>query len=126
MFWKKKKTVDVSLDSRHSDNRAAYRIAPDRSRPVIVKIRGISYDALNVSGSGIAFRSQNFAEGDKTPAMVRLPSEDRVFPVVLEIVARQGDLCRCSFLEIHEDAENLLHSYILDLQKMKIRQNQRQ
>jgi hypothetical protein len=52
-----------------------------------------------------------------------LPSEDRIFPVVMEVVAKQGDLCRCSFTEIHEDAENLLHSYILELQKRKIRQN---
>ena len=122
MFWKKKKTIDVTLDARHSDNRAAYRIAPDRSRPVIISIMGNAFHALNISGSGIAFRSHNFAVGAQTAATIRLPSEDLIFPVVLEIVAKQGDLCRCSFREIHEDAENLLHSYILELQKRKIRQ----
>ena len=55
--------------------------------------------------------------------MVLLPGENRVFPVRLEIVAMQKDLCRCRFTEIHEEAENLLHFYILDLQKRKIRQN---
>ena len=124
MFWKKKKTFELELDSRYSDNRSAYRIAPDRTKPVIVSIKGNSFHALNVSGTGIAFRSHNFSEGTRTAATIRLPSEDRIFPVVLEIVAKQGDLCRCCFREIHEDAENLLHSYILELQKSKIRQNQ--
>ncbi len=123
MFWKKKKTIDVALEARNVDNRAAFRIAPDRTKPVIVSIMGNSFHALNISGTGMAFRSHNFPVGTQTAATVRLPSEDRLFPVLLEVVAKQGDLCRCSFKEIHEDAENLLHSYILDLQKRKIRQN---
>lgn len=123
MFWKKKKTFDVELDSRHDDNRAAYRIAPERSRPVIISIMGNAFHALNISGTGVAFRSHNFPVGTQTAATIRLPSEDLIFPVVLEVVAKQRDLCRCSFREIHEDAENLLHSYILGLQKRKIRQN---
>ncbi len=117
LFWKKKKKLDIALDARHSDNRAAYRIAPVSSNPVIITIKGNSFNALNISGTGIAFRSRSFAEGASIAATIRLPSEDRIFPVVLEVVARQNDLCRCSFTEIHEDAENLLHSYILAFAK---------
>ena len=125
MFWRKRKSVDVSLDPRHADNRSAYRIAPDRTRPVILSIMGNSFHAVNISGSGVAFRSHGFPVGTRVKATLRLPSEDRIFPVVLEVVAKQRDLCRCCFREIHEDAENLLHSYILELQKRKIRQNQK-
>jgi len=123
LFWKKKKTINVALDARHSDNRAAYRIAPDSDRPVIISIDDETFNALNISGTGIAFRSDTFEVGKRTAAMIRLPSDDKVFPVVLEVVAKQQDLCRCCFREIHEEAENLLHSYILELQKWKIRQN---
>ena len=123
MFWKKKKTVDVQLDPKQNDYRSAFRIAPDRSKPVIITIMGNSFHAINVSGNGIAFRSHNFGIGTKIQATIRLPSEDLIFPVVVEVVAKQSDLCRCCFHEIHEDAENLLHSYILGLQKSKIRQN---
>lgn len=123
MFWKKKKTIEVEVDKAQNDSRSAYRIAPDRSKPVIISIMGTSFHALNISGNGVAFRSHNFPLGTKTQATVRLPSEDRIFPVVLEVVAKQNDLCRCYFREIHPDAENLLHSYILELQKRKIRQN---
>ncbi len=125
MFWKKKPSIDLSLESRHQDHRSAYRIACDEDEPVIVSIDGKSHRAVNISGSGIAFRAPGFGAGQRMRAMIRLSSQERVFPVVLEVVATQRDLCRCRFQEIHEDAENLLHSYILDLQKAKIRQNQR-
>ena len=123
MFWKKKETIELELDSRHNDNRAAYRIAPDGERPVIISIDGEDFKALNISGSGVAFRSNRLEVGKRCTAMVRLPSETSVFPVVLEVVAKQKDLCRCCFRDIHEDTENLLHAYILKLQKLKIRQN---
>ncbi len=126
MFWKKSEAVDVTLVSAHDDNRAAYRIAPDENRPVILSIEGEDYPVCNVSGTGVAFRAPGFDAGFKSRAMLRLPSEERVFSVVIEVVAKQGELCRCCFREIHEDAENLLHSYILDLQKMKIRQRRKQ
>jgi len=124
LFWKKKKNLDVALAARSSDNRSAYRIAPDRDKPVIVSIMGNAFNALNISGHGLAFRTHNFPQGSRLHATIRLPSEDRIFPVVMEIVSKQNDLCRCNFNEIHEDAENLLHSYILGLQKRKIRHNQ--
>ena len=122
MFWKKKKTLDVTVGGWRSDNRSAYRIEPHVDMPVIVNIRGNSYDAVNISGTGVAFRAISYQVGASIEATIRLPSEDRLFPVVLEVVGRQDETCRCSFTEIHEDAENLLHSYILELQKRKIRQ----
>lgn len=124
MFWKKKKKVDLEIDSRFGDSRSAFRIAPDKLKPVILTIRGSSYHALNISGTGVCFRSQSFPVGTKCTAMVRLPSKDLIFSVKLEIVSIIRDLCRCRFVSIHQEAENLLHSYILELQKEKIRQNQ--
>ncbi|MDH5356864.1 MAG: PilZ domain-containing protein [Gammaproteobacteria bacterium] len=123
MFWKKKKNIDLDIDSRFNDGRGAYRIAPDKSRPILLTISGISYQVLNVSGTGVCFRSNDLQVGTHCAAMVRLPSEDAVFQVKLEVLANQNGLCRCSFVNIHEAAENLLHSYILNLQKEKIRQN---
>ena len=123
MFWKKKKKLDLEIDSRHEDSRYAFRIAPDKSSPVILTIQGNTYNALNISGTGVCFRSKRFPAGTKCTAMVRLPSLDKIFPVNLEVVAVQQDFCRCHFVNIHQDAENLLHSYILELQKEKIRNN---
>jgi hypothetical protein len=123
LFWKKKKTYDVELDDRNDDHRSAYRIAPDRARPIIITIMGSSFHALNISGNGVCFRSHNFPEGSVIAAMIKLPSENRIFPVTLRIVSKHNDLCRCRFEKIHAESENLLHAYILGLQKNKIRLN---
>jgi len=123
LFWKKKSKADVELDSRYDDSREAFRIAPDKSHPIIISIMGNSFHALNISGTGVAIRSHNFPVGTRTQATVRLPSQNRLFPVVLEVVEKQNDLCHCCFREIHTEAENLLHAYILELQKNKIRLN---
>ena len=124
MFWKKQKKTNIQLDQQFSDHRDAFRIAPDRAKPVIVTITGDSFHALNISGTGICFRSHKFPVGALVAATVRLPSEDRIFPVTLEVVAKQNDMCRCCFRKIHREAEDLLHAYILELQKAKIRKNQ--
>ena len=126
MFWKKKKKaeIDVEIGEQFNDNRSAYRIAPDRGAPVILTIMGNTFYALNVSGNGVCFRSHSFPENSVIAVTLKLPSEDRIFPVTLRIVQKQGDLCRCSFEKIHEEAQNLLHAYILGLQKNKIRANQ--
>lgn len=123
MFWKKKKKIDLELDSSFEDNRDAFRVVLDKSSPVILTIEGNSYHALNVSGTGICFRSKRFPPGKKCTAMVRPPSLDKIFPVNLEVVTVQKDFCRCHFVDIHPEAEDLLHAYILELQKEKIRKN---
>ena len=124
MFWKKKTKSNIHLDPQFSDHRDAFRIAPESSKPVIITITGDSYHALNVSGTGICFRSPKFSAGTIIAATVRVPSEDRIFPVTLEVVSKQGNMCRCRFQKIHREAEDLLHAYILELQKAKIRKNQ--
>ena len=124
MFWKKKTKSKINLEPQFSDHRDAFRIAPESSKPVIITITGDSYHALNVSGTGVCFRSHSFAAGTTIAATVRVPSEDRIFPVTLEVVSKEGDKCRCCFRKIHREAEDLLHAYILELQKAKIRKNQ--
>lgn len=124
MFWKKKKKSNLEFNGDQSDYRSAYRIAPDKTRPVIITVMENSFHALNISGTGICFRSHNFPEGTTIEATIRLPSEDKKFPVTIEVVTKQNDMCRCSFRKIRPDSENLLHAYVLEVQKNKIRQNQ--
>ena len=124
LFWKKKKTSDLRFDEDNEDHRRAFRMVPDVARPIIVTIKGNAFKATNISGTGVCIRTHNLPEGTVTAATVRLPSEDVIFPVTLEVMLKQGDFCRCRFSKIHSAAEDLLHAYILDLQKAKIRQNQ--
>lgn len=120
LFWKKKKTIEIELPEGYDDHRNAFRIAPDRSRPVILALGGSSFHALNISGSGVCIRSHSFSVGQSLVGTIRLPSEDKIFSVSLDVVSKQKDMCRCMFTKIHPEAEDLLHHYILELQKKYI------
>ena len=121
MFWKKQKKIDIEFPEDRNDLRSAYRIKPEATRPVIVTLQGNSYHVVNISGTGCCFRSHNFAEGAQISGTIRIPSEDIIFPVTVEIVSIQRDLCRCAFSKISESAENAIHAYVLEVQKNKLR-----
>jgi hypothetical protein len=95
---------------------------PDTSSAVILTIEGSSYHAFNARGTGICFRWKRYPPGKKCTGIMRLPGLDKIFPVNLEVVTVPKDFCRCHFADIHPAAENLLHIYILELQKEKIRE----
>jgi len=123
LFWKKKKTANLGFDGKAEDHRQAFRMAPDAAKPILVTIKGHAFKVVNISGTGVCIRTQHLSVGNVVAATVRLPSEDIIFPVTLEVMIKQDDFCRCRFNQIHREAEDLLHGYILDLQKVKIRQN---
>lgn len=120
MFWKKKVAIDVELPDKYDDHRDAFRVAPDKSRPVLINIGGNTFHALNISGTGACIRSHNFTVGQTLVGTISLPSEDKIFSVTLKVVSKQKDLCRCAFTKIHNDAQDLLHHYILEIQKKYI------
>ena len=121
MFWKKKKTVDLEVPGDEKDHRAAYRVKPDQTRPIILNIVGNSYQVENISGTGCSFRSHKFGEGSQAAGTLKIPSEDIIFPVTVHIVSRQRDLCRCEFTKISPQAEDAIHSYVLNVQKYQLR-----
>jgi hypothetical protein len=121
LFFKKKKAIDIELPDDGQDYRGAFRIKPDPTRPIILTLAGNSYPVENISGSGCRFRSFNFPEGYKASGTLKIPSDDIVFPVAVEVVSKQRDMCRCRFVRLSSRAENAIHAYVLDVQKSMIR-----
>lgn len=119
MFWRKKKD-DISLPG-DDDHRDAYRIRPVDDRPIILKMAGYAFYVVNISGTGCCIRSHAFKEGADMAGTLTLPSEDMVFPVTVRVVSRERDLCRCEFSKISPSAQNIIHAYVLDIQKIQIR-----
>ncbi len=120
MFWRKKKTELELLDD-DDDHRDAFRIRPDSDRPILLKAAGNSCYLVNISGSGCCFRSNSFKPGAVAAGTLTIASEDIVFPVTIKVVTKQRDLCRCVFTKITPNAQNLIHSYVLNVQKEHIR-----
>ncbi len=121
MFWKKKKNIDLGLPDESSDHRKAFRVKPDDTRPVILSLAGNSYHVTSISGTGCCFRSHNYPDGFKATATLRIPSEDVIFPVSIRVVSRKRDLCRCEFSKIPEKSADIIHAYVLQVQKNSIR-----
>lgn len=121
MFWKKKKIIDIEFPDDDKDLRAAYRVKPDQTRPIILSVAGNSYQIENISGTGCCFRSHKFAEGNQAAGTLKIPSEDIIFPVNIQVVSRQRDFCRCEFTKISKHAADAIHSYVLTVQKYLLR-----
>jgi len=120
LFWKKKK-VDLELPGDDSDHREAFRIRPIADRPIILKLLGKSFYMVNISGTGCCIRTKSFKEGTVAAGTITIPSEDQVFPVSIRVVSLQRDLCRCEFVKISQQAQNLIHGYVLETQKSLLR-----
>ncbi|MFT4608516.1 MAG: hypothetical protein ACI9V8_001463 [Urechidicola sp.] len=123
LFWKKKKTTSLGLDSNGDDRRQAFRIVPNAEKPILITIKGQAYKAVNISGAGVCIRAYNLPVGTVASAIMRLPSENFILSMTIEVIVKKGSFCRCRFNQVGRQAENLLHAYILDLQKVKIRRN---
>ena len=121
MFWKKKKTADIEIPGDDKDLRAAYRVKPDQTRPIIISVAGNSYQVENISGTGCSFRSHRFSEGSQAAGTLKIPSEDIIFPVTIHVVSMQRDLCHCEFSKISPQAEDAIHFYVLNVQKYLLR-----
>ncbi len=120
MFWKKKK-VDIELPGDSADHRDAYRIRPSSDHPILLKAAGTSCYLVNISGTGCCFRSAAFKEKAVAAGTITIASDDVVFPVTIRVVTKQRDLCRCEFTKISPSAQEVIHAYVLDVQKKQIR-----
>ncbi|MBT3203241.1 MAG: PilZ domain-containing protein [Gammaproteobacteria bacterium] len=120
MFWKKKK-VDFEIPDNNGDHREAFRIRPGGDRPILLKAGGTSAYLVNISGSGCCFRSGYFKVGVVVAGTLTITSDDLVFPVTVRVVTKQRDLCHCEFTKISSLAQEAIHAYVLDIQKLQIR-----
>ncbi len=123
MFWKKKQTFNIDLPETDSDHRVAFRVKPDAKKPVVLTIAGSAYYAVNISGSGCCIRSYSLQPGYTASGTVKFPSEDAIFPITLVVKSRKNDLCHCEFTSISAAAQDIIHHYVLDIQKNQIRKN---
>jgi len=121
LFWKRKKASDIELPGDEEEHRTAFRIRPVSDKPIVLKVAGNSFYLVNVSGTGCCFRSTRFKEGNSAAGTLTIPSEDTVFPVSIHVVSRQRDLCRCEFSKISQPAQEMIHAYVLEVQKKQIR-----
>ena len=124
MFWKKKKTTIKKTDISHEtrDKRKAYRYEFNDSQRLQIQFKDKPIQILNISAGGVAFKNNGFAQLDFDFIKITLDipnfNGDTTFYAGLRILNIDAeDICHCIFEECALEQHELIHKYVLEMQK---------
>ncbi len=130
MFWKKAKPASdpvPALDIRDSQNqREAFRyVFTDQDR-IFIRFLGKKVPVVDVSALGMAFMNQGFVQYDVDQIHMDLDIPNfrgnTHFSARLRILGITDDqICHCIFENCTIDQYEILHKYVLELQKRALR-----
>ncbi len=130
MFWKKPKPTSdpvPTLDTRDSRNhREAFRyVFTDQDR-IFIWFLGTKVSVVDVSARGMAFVNQGFVkyDADQIHMDLDIPNfrGNTQFSARLRILGITDDqICHCIFEDCTIDQYEMLHKYVLELQKKALR-----
>jgi c-di-GMP-binding flagellar brake protein YcgR len=122
LFWKKKSERPyVRLGG--DDRRNAVRINPDDN--LSIEIEGQSFQVMDISAGGVSFAAEGIESGSQLSTQLLLRLYQQKVEVRIEVLFQDNQgICHCRFVELSPETSEILHHYILDLQKHAIR-NQR-
>lgn len=127
MFLKKKNPgIDAVNPEDPDDKRTAFRyvFSPDFGLCLVFKKKAVTL--VNISAGGLAFENQDFFPGDTDQIQLSLDipgfAEPAIFHVQTRIfhISRDG-VCHCSFDALDPDQAELIHKYVLEMQKRELR-----
>ncbi len=126
MFSKKKNTTIKVIDPGEADNRRqAYRYIFSQQTAPEITFKQRSVPLMNISAGGLAFKATGFAvnDGDEAVLDLTVPGSGKHFNIhvrlhIFEIKA--PDICHCCFENLDPDQEELIHRYVLEMQKQDL------
>jgi len=133
LFWKKAKpgseplpAPDI-LDTRDSENqREAFRYAFEEKERISVRFLGETVWVLDISAGGISFFNKGFSkyDADRIHLDLDIPNYrgSTAFSALVRILFISRDqVCHCIFENCTIEQYEMLHKYVLELQKKKLR-----
>lgn len=122
MFWKKKSPVSDALSYDTDNLRNAYRYHFQQGRGFKIEFKKKQVTVLNINAGGLAFYNQNFAQFDSDFIQFALDipnfKGDSLFFARLRILKiDQNDICHCVFEQCSLEQHELIHKYVLEMQK---------
>lgn len=128
MFWKKKKNEPILLPLNDPDQRADVRIQP--MEPLLLQVHEQPVELLDISASGLSFKSAHLDSGDSLAISLHLPEWTRqhaddvpVIHCTIKILRVKQNICHCQFTVLESEARQQLERYLLAEQKRQIRTN---
>lgn len=120
MFWKKKNKDDKKIKAPN-EARQAYRVVPDPEDPLYLNLGGQSFEIIEISSGGLAFRNSDLQAGSTHMIDFVLPTGGALKTRIKILRIDEEGICRCNFLSLGVDSEDALHRYVLIRQKDDLR-----
>ena len=122
MFWKKEKPPTDILVHESEDQRQSFRYEFGDSEGFNMAFKGRTVRVINISAGGMAFRNQGFNQFDFDFVKFQLDipdfTGDTTFFAGLRILrVSSRDTCHCIFEQCSLDQHELIHKYVLEMQK---------
>ncbi len=121
MFWKKSNKKDGNSNKLFSipkELRGAFRVTPSPSAPLKATLDEKPILILNLSSGGLCCKEIDLDVGNIYSLEVFLPPENKKISVSVEILPNdEANHCRCRFLDLSLEFEDLIHLYVLNRQK---------
>ena len=122
MFWKKKKPATELLRHDSDDLRNAFRYHFKEGRGFSITFKGKSVLVLDIGAGGLAFKNQGFQPDDADTVRFSLEVPhfrgNTLVSAGLRILTIDEEcVCHCVFEDCSPEQNELLHKYVLEMQK---------
>lgn len=131
MFSKKKKAKDLDMilvddvDQDRHEQRDAFRYVFESEERLSISFKGKMVEIFNISAGGLAFKNQGFDRYESDTVSLALDIPNFIGNPVFSAQARilhisSNHLCHCIFENCTVDDYEIIHKYVLEMQKQKL------
>jgi hypothetical protein len=122
LSWKKEKPATDVISHESEDQRSAYRYQFRENQGFEIKFQGKTVRVLDISAGGMAFKNNGFKllDFDFIKFTLDIPNftGDNTFFAGLRILKiSEDETCHCLFEQCSLDQHELIHKYVLEMQK---------
>ena len=128
MFWKKKKTPTEKFTHESSNKRGAFRFEFNQEISLEIKFKDKKFSINNISATGMSFKNNGLAVDDNGISKLLFKFSNLKSHVLIELEMQiikidKKNICHGIYKNISEDSKEMIHKYILEKEKEKIRAN---
>ena len=122
MFWKKKRPVTDKIIHESEDKRNTYRYEFKDGQGIQIEFLEKKVTVINISSGGMAFKNRGFKKYDFDFIKFKLSIPDfkgksTFFAGLRVLTISQKETCHCIFEHCSLDQHELIHRYVLEMQK---------
>ncbi|MCK5096735.1 MAG: PilZ domain-containing protein [Desulfobacteraceae bacterium] len=128
MFWKKKKISTEKFIHESSDKRETFRFEFDLLNSFEIEFKEKNLPLINLSATGMSFSNDGLAADDCGMVKFFFTFTNIKSPVSIKLEMQiiridENNICHAIFTNCSEENKEIIHKYILEKQKEKIRGN---